>query len=118
VYRARRRRTLLVAALGFVVAWAVFRPASRLLDGRAWGPDGQQGPLLSRNHPADGSAVSWPQRGQAAIVLGSYGGRTNAVSSASDGWERPALDRRGPARSGSSLATGLMFNTTATQEKI
>lgn len=71
MYRARRRRALLVAALAFAVAWTISAPAARLLDGRTRIPNGHQGPLLSQNHLADGSAVSWPQQGQAAFVLGS-----------------------------------------------
>ncbi|HUA48220.1 MAG TPA: hypothetical protein VMA77_23480 [Solirubrobacteraceae bacterium] len=69
--RARRRRALLFAALAFAVACVVFGPATRLLDGSAWGPYRQPGLLLMRNHPANDSAVSWPQQGQAAFVLGS-----------------------------------------------
>jgi hypothetical protein len=50
-------------------------------------------------------------------VISANGGRTNAVSRAADGRKQSALDRRGPAGSRSSFATGLMLNTTATQEK-
>jgi D-alanyl-D-alanine carboxypeptidase (penicillin-binding protein 5/6) len=71
VYRARRRRALLVAALACAGVCAIFEPATRLLDGSAWISNGQQGPLLSQNHLADGSAVSWPRQGQAAFALGS-----------------------------------------------
>lgn len=71
MYRARRLRALLVAALALAVAWTISGPATRLLDGRARIPNGYPGALVSQNHLADGAAVSWPQQGQAAFVVGS-----------------------------------------------
>jgi serine-type D-Ala-D-Ala carboxypeptidase (penicillin-binding protein 5/6) len=70
VHRVRRGRALLVAALALAVAYTLFGPASRLFYGRARIPNRLQRAYMSENHHADGSAVRWPQQGQAALVLG------------------------------------------------
>ncbi len=58
----RRRRALLGAALALLLAYAAFAGARHPLPGKAQ--------PLNDTHRAYGSAVSWPQRGQAALVLG------------------------------------------------
>jgi D-alanyl-D-alanine carboxypeptidase (penicillin-binding protein 5/6) len=60
VYRARRLRVLLGAALALLLAYTAFAGASHPLASK---PD----PLQDRIHL---SPVRWPQRGQAALVLG------------------------------------------------
>jgi D-alanyl-D-alanine carboxypeptidase (penicillin-binding protein 5/6) len=58
VYRVRRRRVLLAAVLALILAATSFAPARHLLNGTAR--------LERTNLSQDG----WPQRGQAALVLG------------------------------------------------
>ena len=61
VYRVRRRRALLGAALALLFAPPAFEATRHLLGGK--------GPTLTEDR-AYGSSVSWPQQGQAALVLG------------------------------------------------
>jgi serine-type D-Ala-D-Ala carboxypeptidase (penicillin-binding protein 5/6) len=74
VYGPRRRRALLVAALALLLAPAAFAAAGQLLGGtdRIPGAPGQM-PLASGHvlrGGTDRAQVSWPDRGQAAFVLG------------------------------------------------
>jgi serine-type D-Ala-D-Ala carboxypeptidase (penicillin-binding protein 5/6) len=62
VYGRRRRRLLVGAVLVLLLAQTVFAAARHLLNDKA--------PLLNDKHRTYGSAVSWPQQGQAALVLG------------------------------------------------
>ncbi len=63
--RRRRRRVLLCAALALVVAATAFLAPSHLINHK--GRMLNQGRAEGRAHP---SSVAWPQRGQAAFVLG------------------------------------------------
>jgi serine-type D-Ala-D-Ala carboxypeptidase (penicillin-binding protein 5/6) len=58
----RRRRALLGAALALLLAYTAFAGARHQLPGKAH--------PLNDTHRAYVSAVSWPQQGQAALVLG------------------------------------------------
>jgi D-alanyl-D-alanine carboxypeptidase (penicillin-binding protein 5/6) len=62
VYRVRRRRGLLGAVLVLVVAAVPFAAAHHPLEDKRR--------MLPANPRGDRSAVSWPQQGQAALVLG------------------------------------------------
>jgi D-alanyl-D-alanine carboxypeptidase (penicillin-binding protein 5/6) len=62
VYRVRRRRALLGGVLALLLALTAFAPARHLLGAKA--------PTLGDKHRIYVSAVRWPQRGQAAFVLG------------------------------------------------
>jgi D-alanyl-D-alanine carboxypeptidase (penicillin-binding protein 5/6) len=62
VYSRRRRRALLGAALALLLAYTAFAEARHPLTGNAH--------PLNDTHRANVSAVSWPQQGQAALVLG------------------------------------------------
>ena len=70
VYRVRRRRALLVAALAVAAAYAGFGAASPLLDSKTQFPTGRGGTYVSAPHQTGGSSVRWPSEGQAALVLG------------------------------------------------
>ncbi len=61
VYRVRRRRALLGAVLALLLAHPAFEAARHLLRGHSR--------TLTKAR-ADGSSVSWPAQGQAALVLG------------------------------------------------
>ncbi len=61
VYRVRRPRALLGAVLALLLAHPAFEAARHLLRGN--------GRTLNVER-ADGSSVSWPQQGQAALLLG------------------------------------------------
>jgi D-alanyl-D-alanine carboxypeptidase (penicillin-binding protein 5/6) len=69
VYRVRRRRGLLVAALVLAAAYTAYGATSRLLNGQARVLNGGAA-VPKDNHRADGSAVRWPAQGQAALVVG------------------------------------------------
>ncbi|HWE10745.1 MAG TPA: hypothetical protein VG325_15445 [Solirubrobacteraceae bacterium] len=62
MYGRRRRRVLLGTALALLLGYTAFAGARHPLSGKAH-------PLID-THRAYGSAVSWPQQGQAALVLG------------------------------------------------
>jgi serine-type D-Ala-D-Ala carboxypeptidase (penicillin-binding protein 5/6) len=69
VYRVRRRRALLVAALALALAYTAFVKAGRQLDSEAHAlNDRATAPI--EGHRAGGSTVSWPAQGQAALLLG------------------------------------------------
>jgi serine-type D-Ala-D-Ala carboxypeptidase (penicillin-binding protein 5/6) len=65
VYHARRRRLLLGAGLALLLAYT----AGQLLNDRGRTPN-DTGRVLSGNDRTHASAVSWPQQGQAALLLG------------------------------------------------
>jgi D-alanyl-D-alanine carboxypeptidase (penicillin-binding protein 5/6) len=71
VYRVRRRRALLVTTLVLAVAYTVLGAGSHLFSGRARTPGTQDRAYLSGLHRTSASAIAWPPRGQAAVVLGS-----------------------------------------------
>jgi D-alanyl-D-alanine carboxypeptidase (penicillin-binding protein 5/6) len=83
VYRVRRRRALLVAALALAFAYIVVGAGSRLFSGRAHVQNGAAaapsggaaapsggGAAPNDKHRSSWSALRWPLRGQAAIVVG------------------------------------------------
>ncbi|MGO9907743.1 MAG: hypothetical protein ACLP4R_28920 [Solirubrobacteraceae bacterium] len=74
MYRVRRRRrVLLCAVLALVLAQTAFVAARHLFDSKARIPSLQHRTYVSKTHQTEGSAVRWPQRGQAALVLGNGG---------------------------------------------
>jgi D-alanyl-D-alanine carboxypeptidase (penicillin-binding protein 5/6) len=70
VYRVRRRRTLLVAALALALAYTAFGAASRLLGGSVQISNDQHRASVSGQTQTRGYGVRWPMQGQAAFVLG------------------------------------------------
>jgi D-alanyl-D-alanine carboxypeptidase (penicillin-binding protein 5/6) len=68
VYRVRRRRALLCAALALVLAHTGFVTAGHLFNGAARTPNSRH-----RTRQTAAPAVRWPQQGQAALVLGNGG---------------------------------------------
>ena len=67
VYRIRRRRALLVAALAMAVAGTTFVAAGRLLGGANLISNPQHRDSAAGQY---GSGMRWPVQGQAALVLG------------------------------------------------
>ena len=65
MHTVRRRRALLGAALGLVVAYTAFAGAQPSLNG--------SGQSLSHHDPASLAPVRWPARGQAALVIADWG---------------------------------------------
>lgn len=69
MYRVRRRRALLGAVLGLVLAYTAFAAANRPLNDRSGVLSGTSR-VLNEEDGASTSLVSWPLQGQAALVLG------------------------------------------------
>ena len=82
MYRVRRGRALIVAALALAVIYSVSGAGNDLFNRRAQISNNLDHLSVSGWHPGSGSAVSWPLQGQAALVLG------NGRPAASTG-ERP-----------------------------
>jgi serine-type D-Ala-D-Ala carboxypeptidase (penicillin-binding protein 5/6) len=70
VYRVSRRRALLAVSLTLAFAYAALSVASSLPADNAWIANDQHRAYVSPNHYPGGSAVGWPLRGEAALVLG------------------------------------------------